>query len=126
MKRIIISFLRKLLRKPAILLVTIYAKHIYRKGVDAAERRHAIEGKRIYLAAKAFHADRLVTYSKAQFKVEKRAFGVAARLLTLITLKNRCYYHTADQWGKGGLSEREVNKRRKAFIKERLRYAGLI
>lgn len=120
------NIFRRIFRKPAIILVTLYAKHIYEEGVRAAEQRHTKEKKTIYLAAKTFHPDRLVTYSKAQFKMQKRAFGVAARLLTMNTLRTHCYYHTADQWGENGLSDREVEIRRKAFIRERLRLAKLI
>ena len=120
------SYLRKLFRKPAILLVTIYANHIYRQGVDAAERRHALEGNIIYLAANAFRPDHLVTYNKAQFKIEKRVYGIHARLLTMNTLRRGCYYHTSDRFEANGMSERDKEIRRKAFIRERLRLAKLI
>lgn len=120
------NFWKKLFRRPAIFFVTLYAKHIYNQGVEAAEKRHYVEGDRIYLASKTFHPDTLVTYNKGQFKVQKRAFGMAARLLTMNTLKQRCYYHTADRYGEGRLSEEDKEIRKKAFIRERLRYAGLI
>lgn len=120
------NFFKKLLRKPAILVVTLYAKHLYKQGVKAADLRHAREHKMIYLAAQTFHPDRLVTYDKARFKTEKRVFGVSAQLLTMNTLRHGCYYHTPDQFGKNGLSDREKEIRRKAFIQERLRYAKLI
>ena len=67
-----------------------------------------------------------MTYSKAQFKMQKRAFGVSARLLTMNTLKSGCYYHTADRYGNNGLSSRDREIRRKAFVRERLRLAGLV
>ena len=120
------SFWKKLFRRPAIFFVTLYAKYIYNQGVEAAEKRHLAEGNRIYLAAKTFHPDRLVTYNKGQFKVQKRAFGMTARLLTMNTLKQRCYYHTADRYGEGRLSEEDIAIRKQAFIKERLRYAGVV
>ena len=120
------NIFKRIFRKPAIILVTLYAKHIYNEGVKAAEERHRRTRKTIYLASKTFHPDRLVTYSKEQFKVQKRAFGVSARLLTMNTLRNHCYYHTADQWEANGLSRREVEIRKKAFIRERLRLAKLI
>ncbi len=120
------KFFKKLLRQPAIFFVTIYARLIYNQGVEAAERRHALEGVTIYLASKTFEPDRLVTYNKGQFKVQKRAFGMAARLLTMNTLKSHCYYHTADRYGHDCLSEKDKEIRRKAFVKERLRLAKLI
>ena len=120
------NIIKKILRKPAIIIVTLYAKHVYNQGVDAAERRHAMEGKTIYLAQRPFHPDQLATYSKEQFKAEKRVFGVAARLLTMNTLKNHCYYHTADQFGQHAIGKHDMEIRKKAFIKERLRLAKLI
>lgn len=120
------SAIRRLLRKPAILLVTLYAKYIYRQGVDAAERRHKMEGRTIYLASNSFRPDHLVTYNKPQFKNEKHVYGVRARLLTMNTLRRGCYYYTEDRYGENGMSEREKEIRKKAFIKERLRLAKLI
>ena len=120
------AFLRKLFRRPAILFVTLYAQHIYSQGVAAAERRHAADGSTIYLAANSFRPDHLVTYNKAQFKAEKHVYGVHARLLTMNTLRRGCYYYTSDRFGTNGMSDREKEIRRKAFIKERLRLAKLI
>lgn len=129
------KFLRKIFRKPAILIVTLWANRAYRQGVAAAERRYQGEVARgyeaknngmVYLACDSWHPDKLKTYTKRQFKVEKRAYGTAARLLTMNTLKRGCYYHTADRWGNGGLSEKDKEVRRRAFVRERLRYAKLI
>ena len=120
------QFFKSILRKPAILMVTLWARRTFRQGVEAAEKRHRQEKETIYLAADSFHPDRLVTYSKVQFKIEKRVYGMAARLLTMNTLRSGCYYHTADRFGGNGLSEHQVNIRRKAFVKERLRKAGLV
>lgn len=118
--------IKRLFRRPAILLVSLYARHIYRQGVEAAERRHEREGVAIYLAANSFRPDHLVTYSKTQFKIEKHVYGVHARLLTMNTLRRGCYYHTADRFGANGMSDRDREIRRKAFVKERLRLAGLV
>lgn len=120
------SFLRKLFRRPAILLVTLWAKRTYRQGVDAAERRHAMEGKTIYLASNSFRPDHLVTYNRPQFRAEKAVYGMRARLLTMNTLRRGCYYYTEDQFGRTGMSASEKEIRRRAFVKERLRLAKLI
>lgn len=117
---------KKLFRWPAMFFVTIYARYIFRIGVDAAERRHAIEKNTIYLAANSFRPDHLVTYNKAQFKIEKHVYGVAARLLTMNTLRRGCYYYTEDRFGSNGMDEDEKELRRRAFVKERLRLAKLI
>lgn len=120
------NIIKKILRKPAILLVTIYARHIYNHGVRAAEERRAREGVTVYLAANSFRPDHLVTYTKTQFKIEKHIYGVAARLLTMNTLKRGCYYYTADRWGNNPMPARDREIRRKAFVKERLHLAKLI
>jgi len=118
--------LKRIFRKPAIILVTLWANRTYKQGVAAAELRHKREGVMIYLASDTFRPDRLCTYNKAQFKYEKKVFGVAARLLTMNTLRSGCYYHTADRFGGNGLMKRDKEIRRKAFIKERLHLAGLV
>lgn len=120
------KFFKKLLRKPAIIFVTLWARYAYRIGVDAAERRHRIEGRTIYLAADSFRPDHLVTYSKTQFKCEKKVYGFHARLLTMQTLKRGCYYYTANAFGEDGIPDKEMKKRRRAFVKERLRLAQLV
>lgn len=120
------NIFKKLFRNLAVIFVTLWAKITYRKGVDAAERRHAAKGNVIYLAADSFRPDHLVTYDKTQFKAEKHVYGVHARLLTMNTLKNGCYYYTADRFGNNGMSDRERERRRRAFIRERLALAGLI
>ena len=120
------NFLKKLFRRPAILVVTLYANHIYKQGVAAADRRHRAEGNAIYLARNTFHPDKLTTYNKVQFKTEKRVYGESARLLTMNTLRQGCYYYTPDRYGNNGLDDRAKETRREAFVKERLRLAGLI
>lgn len=120
------NIIRRIFRKPAIIIVTLYAKLIYRQGVEAAERRHAREGCTVYLASDSFFPDHLVTYTKPQFKEEKRVYGMAARLLTMNTLRYGCYYYTADRWERNGISDKEKIIRKKAFIRERLELAKLI
>lgn len=121
------NLLRGLFRRLAIVFVTMYARHIYKKGVEAAELRHKREGKTIYLASDTFRSDHLVTYNKQQFKAEKKVYGNSPRqLVTMNALRFGCYYHTADQFGKGGLSKRDIEIRRKAFVKERLIFSKLV
>lgn len=122
--------IKKLFRRPAIILVTLWSRWAYNKGVRAAEERWkntpAEHRCTIYLAANSFRPDRLVTYDKMQFKLEKRVFGYHARLLTMNTLKNGCYYYTADRYGHNRIPDKEKEIRRRAFIKERLQIAGLV
>lgn len=118
--------IKKILRTPAVILVTLYTKLLYNMGVEAAERRSRQERKMIFLTEDTFRPNRLVTYDREQFKAHKRAFGVSARLITMNTLRAGCYYHTADGFGRNAMDEREKTIRKKAFIKERLILAGLV
>lgn len=120
------SIFKRIIRKPAILFVTLWARRAYDMGVEAAEKRHAKEHCTIYLAEDSFKPGRLVTYDKAQFKTEKRVYGVSARLLTMNTLRSGSYYYTKDTLEQHGISKHDRIVRRKAFVKERLRKAGLI
>ena len=120
------KFFKRLFRRPAILLVTLWAKRTYEQGVRAAEERHRKEKCTIYLAANTFHPDRLVTYTRDSFRLQKKVFGYHARLLTMNTLKEGCYYYTADKYGNNGMRRRDREIRRQAFIKERLTLAKLI
>lgn len=118
------DILKRIFRRPAIFLVTAWAKRTYREGVEAAERRHKAEGCTVYLARNTFHPDRLATYDKAQFKAEKSIYGYHARLLTMNTLRRGCYYYTSDMFGKNGMTDHDKEVRRRYFIEERLGKAG--
>lgn len=120
------NFFKRLFRKPAIILVTIWAKRTYEQGVRAAEERHRKEKKTVYLAAATFRPDHLVTYTREEFRSQKKVFGFHARLLTVNTLREGCYYYTADKYERNGMRKRDKEIRRQAFIKERLTLARLI
>jgi len=118
--------MKRLFRKLAILVVTLWANYTYKKVVAMADERYRRERTMIYVASKNFHPDQLTTYDKWRFKAEKQVFGFHARLLTLQTLKNGCYYHTPDKAGNQAMSEHDKEVRRRFFIEERLRKAKLI
>lgn len=118
--------MKKVFRRLAAFFVTIYANHLYKKAVRIADERYATERQMIYVASQNFHPDRLTTYDKARFKAEKQVFGFHARLLTLQSLKNGCYYHTPDRAGNQEMTDREKERRRLFFVKERLQKAKLI
>lgn len=118
--------MKKLFRRLAILVVTIWANYIYKTAVAQADARYRREHTMIYVASKNFQPDYLTTYDRNRFKAEKEVFGYAARLLTLQTLKIGCYYHTPDKAGNQAMSERDKEVRRQFFIRERLHKAKLI
>lgn len=118
--------MRRLFRRIAALVVTVYANRIYKQAVENADKRHKAEKVMIYVASATFQPDKLVTYDRWQFKAEKATFGYLARRLTLQTMKAGCYYHTADTAGNQAMTDREKERRRLAFIRERLMKAKLL
>ena len=116
----------KLFKKLAAIVVTAYANYLYKQAVREADERYQREHTMIYVASKNFAPDYLTTYNRERFKIEKKVFGYHARLLTLQTLKQGCYYHTPDRAGNQKMSEEEKERRRLFFVRERLQKARLI
>lgn len=122
----IIYYIKWPFRRLAILVVTAWANILYKQGVAMADARHKREGGTIYLASKLFRTDQMTTYNREEFRLFKRQLGQKARLHTVTTLKNGCYYYTPDKAGNNGISKRDKEIRRRFFIKERLKLAKLI
>ena len=118
--------MKRIFRKIAAFFVTAYARRIYNNAVKTADSRHKREKVMIYVASETFRPRHLTTYDRWQFKAEKHAYGHLARVLSLQTLKNGCWYHTPDTAGNQKMSDRERERRRLAFIRERLLMAGLL
>lgn len=115
----------KIFKKLAAVFVTMYANYLYKTAVRSADALWAEEHRMFYVASENFRPNRLTIYDRDRFKAEKRVFGFHARLLTLNSLRNGCYYHTPDRVGNQRMSEREKERRRLFFVKERLRMAKL-
>lgn len=113
-------------KKLAVVIVTIYANHLYKQAVRIADERYRKEHRMIYVASRNFRPDLLTTYDRDRFKFEKKVFGYHARLLTLQTLKHGCYYHTPDTAGNQAMTQEEKEARRLFFVQERLRKAKLV
>lgn len=113
-------------KKLAKLVVTLYARNLYKKAKNKADALYKKEPQMYYVASQVFRPDTLTIYDKARFKTEKRVFGRAAELRTLIELKYGCYYHTPDKAGNQAMSEHDMEVARLYFIKERLKKAKLI
>lgn len=126
MKRIIGS-IKEAIRRMAIYVVTVYANRIYRKAVEAAEKRHEAEGEMIYVANGAIDASVLRTYNRKEFRKVKRLLKVYdSKAYNLYALKQSAWYHTANRQGGEELSPREKGLRRLAFVKHVLRNAKLV
>lgn len=120
------NFFKRIFRRPAVILVTLWARLIYNYGVRMADEAHKRSRNMTFLAADNFRPGMLTVYDKHRFKLEKKVYGYHARLLTMVTLKNGCYYHTCDRFGKNGMSEKDKDIRRRYFIMERLELAKLL
>jgi len=120
------NLIKKIFRPLATKVVVIWANYTYDKVRRIADQRHEKEHTMIYVCAEPFRPYVLTTYDRKRFKGEKKVFGYSARLLTLTTLKNGCYYHTPDTAGNQALGKREIKRRRRYFALERLHKAGLL
>lgn len=111
----------------AIYVVTAYANRIYHKAVDAAEQRHEKEGETIYVTNGAIRASSLVTYNRKQFRKAKRLLRVYDNnQYNIAALKQAAWYHTRNRDEKDGLTAKQKELRRLAFIKYLLRQAKLV
>lgn len=114
-------------KKLAIYVVTAYARYLFRKAKEKADKLYAKKPQMYYVASQVFKPDSLTIYDKRRFKTERSCFGYYhVRLLTLISLKQGCYYHTPDTAGNQAMSQKDIDIRRKYFIRERLEKAKLI
>lgn len=126
MKRII-SSIKEAIRRMAIYVVTVYANRIYRKAVEAAEKRHAEQKEMIYVANGAIDASVLRTYNRKEFRKVKRLLKVYDnRHYNLTELKKSAWYHTANREGGEAMTPRAKELRRLAFVKHVLRNAKLV
>lgn len=126
MKKIIQS-IRAFFRRMAIYVVTVYANRIYRKAVEAAEERHKKEGETIYVSNGAINASSLVTYNRKEFRRAKRILKIYdSKHYNMYALKQASWYHTANRDEKDGMTAKNKELRRLAFIKTLLQQAKLV
>lgn len=121
MKRI-----RRFFRKLAIMVVTAYGNRIYRKAVKAAEERHARDKEMIYVSNGVINGTVLRTYNRSEFRRAKRILHVYNKQYSVTALKEAAWYHTANRAEQDGMTPRDRELRRKAFIKLLLQNAKLV
>ena len=126
MKKILQSF-KAFFRRMAIYVVTAYANRIYRKAVKAADKRHAEEKETIYVSNGAVDASVLRTYNRKEFRMAKRILKVKnTKEFNLTIMKKAAWYYTANRLERDGMSKRDKELRRLAFVKSLLRNARLV
>ena len=126
MKKIIES-IKGFIRRMAIYVVTAYANRIYRKAVEAADKRHEMEKETIYVSNGALDASVLRTYNRKEFRHAKRLLRIYdSKAYNIANLKPSAWYHTANREEKEGMTPRAKELRRLAFVKSLLRNAKLV
>lgn len=116
--------MKKFFRKLAGYIVTVYANRIYRKAVKKADKVHEERGEMIYVASSIEDVRELVIYNRYKFRQMKNRLFIPKYYIS--NLKDGAWYHTADRIGRNGLSEKEKEARRLAFVKHVLNRAKLL
>lgn len=115
--------MRKFFKRIAAFFVRAYARRMYRKAVDIAEKRHSSERTTIYVFSSPFNPSSLLVSDRNEFREIKRRMGVTKS--TIAELKEGCWYHTSDAAGRGGLRPLDERARQEAFIRMILKRAGV-
>lgn len=119
-----IKWFKKLRFKLATYVVTAYANRIFWRAVKIADKRHQQENTIIYVASSIENQRKLVTYNRQQFRYIKNKLYLQKFYIT--RLKEQCWYMTPDKSGKNGLSQKDIEIRRLAFVRQLLHAAKLL
>ena len=116
--------MKKFFKKIAGYIVTIYANRIYRKAVKEADKVHAERGERIYVASSIEDVRELMIYNRYKFRQIKKKLFIPKFYIS--NLKDGAWYYTADRSGQNGLTPKEKETRRLAFVRHVLHRAKLL
>ena len=117
------------------MVVTYYCNRIYRKAVEAADERHAKDREMFYVVDHLIKGQTLTVINRRMFRKMKMDAQRWQNPLyeiyfdneyNLQMLKDSGWYHTADRSEQNGLTEKDKEVRRLAFIRMGLRRAKLI
>lgn len=115
--------MRKFFKRIAAFFVKAYARRMYRKAVDIAEKRHMQERTTIYVISSPFNESSLLVMDRDEFREAKKRLG--ANRSTIADVKAGCWYHTSDAAGRGGLKPLDERARKEAFVRMMLCKAGV-
>lgn len=127
--------MKRFFRKLAAAVVTYYCDRIYRKAVQAADRRHAEEKEMFYVVDHLIKGQTLTVINRKMFRKMKMDAQRWTNPLyemyfdkeyNIQMLKDSGWYHTADRSERGGLSAKDKEVRRLAFIRMGLQRAKLV
>lgn len=116
--------MKKFFKALAGYVVTAYANRLYRKAVKEADRRHKEEKEMIYVASSIADVRTLMTYNRRQFRLMKNRLFIPK--FYICNLKDGAWYYTADRGEAHGLTPKEKEARRLAFVKHVLHRAKLL
>ena len=107
--------MRKFFRRLAGYAVTAYANRLYRKAVRIADKRHKEENTMIYVISSFYNPSYLVTYNRKQFRAAKEFLKL--RNEKIESMKAGSWYYTPDAIGRNGITEKDKEARRLAFVR---------
>lgn len=116
--------MKKIFKKLAGLIVTLYANRIYAAVAKQADAAHQKTKERYYVISSMADISKLVIIDRNGFREMKNATG--AHTQTLANLMKGAWYYTADKLERGGLSASEREVRRLAFARHMLERAKLL
>ena len=127
--------MKKYFRKLAAMVVTYYCNRIYRKAVKNADEQHAKEGEMFYVVDHLIKGQTLSVINRKMFRKMKMDAQRWTNPLyevyfdkeyNIQMLKDSGWYHTADRSGQNGLTPKDKEVRRLAFIRMGLQKAKLL
>lgn len=129
--------MRKFFRRIAARLVTWYYRRMYQSGVQACDKLHAEKGWAYYLIDWPDKNGKRVLkpLNRRGFRNLKhwsQSFYIGVDMkywskdYNMSVLRDGAWYYTPDKAQQGGLTEKEKEVRRLAFLREGLRRANLL
>lgn len=113
-------------KKLASFFVTAYANRVFRNAVKIADSWHEGTGKRYYVIFSPEGNDKLVTIDDNGFLAIRKAMGMTGKEYPIAKLKNTCWYYTPNISDKDRITDRELEVRRLAFVRDRIKKAKLL
>lgn len=127
--------MKKFFRKMAAAVVTYYYNRIYRKAVEAADKQHAEHKEMFYVVDHLIKGQMLTVINRRMFRQMKMDAQRWTNPLYEIyfdsgyniqMLKDTGWYHTPNRSEENGLTEKDKEVRRLAFIRMGLQRAKLL
>jgi hypothetical protein len=114
--------MKKFFKKIARYVVAAYANRLYKKAVKRADERHEKERIMVYVISSFFDDKHLVCCNRKEFRMMKAKLRLRHHIQTL---KEGCWYHTADAIERNGLDPRDQEARKRVFVRMLIKKAGL-